>query len=56
MTNLATLCLDSKNGGSKLVMDDMFAQALLCLDSKNGGSKLDGRNTLSLLLLQSYQS
>ncbi len=34
------LCLDSKNGRSKLDRRDQHGHAWLCLDSKNGRSKL----------------
>ena len=40
MPGRATLCLDSKNGWSKLSWLEPFPGEQLCLDSKNGWSKL----------------
>ncbi len=43
------LCLDSKNGGGKLMPPMQSMPPMLCLDSKNGGGKLNNKDTIKEL-------
>ena len=45
--NQLMLCLDSKNGGGKILTYNAMYPAVLCLDSKNGGGKISSALTTS---------